>query len=70
MYQAVMAIPVIGPFTIRIGTKIVDYMFYQRNPLMQIFYIVLIYGGAGIYLIWYSHLVPNRFIGEVHVYFP
>lgn len=46
--------------------KAFDYFFWQRNPLLQIFYVILLAGGFGVGVWEVFPRVPNMYLAEYH----
>eukprot|EP00924_Labyrinthula_sp_SR-Ha-C_P009455 maker-scaffold_2-snap-gene-24.37-mRNA-1 protein AED:0.23 eAED:0.23 QI:113/1/1/1/1/1/3/86/403 len=66
----IFSIPIVGPCCLNNTKKTYDYVVNQKNPLMQLFYILLVAGGTFLYHIKYSHLVPNLVLGPEHTVLP
>mmetsp|Transcript_960 Transcript_960/g.1244 ORF Transcript_960/g.1244 Transcript_960/m.1244 type:complete len:405 (+) Transcript_960:78-1292(+) len=68
--KLVESIPFCGPAIVSCGKGTINYVVHSRNPLLQMVYGGLIMGGYTIYLVRYSHMVPNKYLSIVHVYLP
>ncbi|KAJ0405943.1 hypothetical protein P43SY_005509 [Pythium insidiosum] len=44
------------------------YLLYEPNPVVQIFYVALVGGGYGAFLIWGLPHIPSANVSEIHTY--
>lgn len=57
-----------GTTAISICKDAYNYMFWKRNPILQIVYLGLLSGGYGIAVSEIFPLVPNMYLSEYHIY--
>ena len=63
---AVRRIPVVGPFVIDGSVKLFNWVVFKPNPLLQIVYAVLVFGGYAV-VVWQAYpRIPNPYMAGYH----
>lgn len=66
--SGIRAIPFFGPFCLDGSQQLFNYVAFKPNPILQIVYAALVFGGYGIVL-WEAYpQIPNMYMGGYHRY--